>query len=64
MKRQQLLRHLREHGCEVVGEGGRHTRVHNPANGQRSVVPRHREIKPTIVREVCKQLGIPVPRER
>jgi len=32
MKRVDLLRHLREQGCEVLREGGRHTVAFNPAN--------------------------------
>lgn len=64
MKRQKLLDHLRQHGCQVVGEGARHTRVVNPANGRRSFVPRHREIGPGLIREICKQLAVPVPVEK
>jgi mRNA interferase HicA len=64
MKRAKLLQHLCRHGCEVVGEGRRHTRVRNPANGNRSVVPRHSEIGPGLVREVCKQLEVPPPEEK
>jgi mRNA interferase HicA len=45
MKRRQLLRHLRSHGCELLREGGRHSWWHNPAPGRRSAVPRHNEIK-------------------
>ena len=63
MKRQKLLAHLRQHGCEVVGEGAKHTRVVNQGNGRRSFVPRHREIGPALVREICKQLDVPVPSE-
>jgi mRNA interferase HicA len=64
MKRLRLLRHLRENGCEVVKEGGGHTWVRNEATGERSFVPRHREIKSRLVREICKQLGIPAPPEK
>ena len=64
MKRRRLLRHLSQEGCEIVGEGGSHTRVRNPRNGFRSVVPRHREIKPNMVRTICKQLDVPVPTDR
>lgn len=63
MKRQKLLKHLRQHDCHVVGEGAKHTRVLNRANGRRSVVPRHREISPGLVREICKQLDVPTPSE-
>jgi predicted RNA binding protein YcfA (HicA-like mRNA interferase family) len=33
----------------------------NTATGDRSVVPRHTEIKPDLVRKICKDLGIPAP---
>jgi predicted RNA binding protein YcfA (HicA-like mRNA interferase family) len=61
MKRPRLLHHLRDHGCTVVGEGGRHTKVLNPANRRRSVVPRHPEIPKELVRKICKQLDVPPP---
>jgi mRNA interferase HicA len=64
MKRQKLLNQLRKHGCDVVGEGAKHTRVLNRANGQRSVVPLHREIGPGLVREICEQLDVPIPSEK
>jgi len=50
LKRRDLERHLREHGCEVVGEGGNHTkwrRVGGP------------ELGTALVRAVCRQLGAP-----
>ena len=59
MKRRRLLQHLAAHGCDVVGEGGAHTRVRNAQNGNKSFVPRHREIKAHLAKEICKQLGIP-----
>lgn len=43
MKRRDLERHLTNHGCRQVDEGGNHTRWLGP-EGARSVVPRHREI--------------------
>lgn len=64
MKRQKLLAHLRQYGCQVIGEGARHTRVLNTANGRRSVVPRHREIGPGLVQDICKQLNVPTPAEK
>ncbi|TMQ30393.1 MAG: type II toxin-antitoxin system HicA family toxin [Planctomycetota bacterium] len=45
-------------------EGTKHTRVFNPANELRSHVPRHGEVKPFLLRAICKQLGIPAPTER
>jgi len=32
VKRRDLERHLRAHGCQPVREGGRHTIWENPAN--------------------------------
>ena len=36
MKRSDLLRHLRNHGCEVIREGGRHSWWGNPSQNRRS----------------------------
>jgi mRNA interferase HicA len=63
MKRRYLLKHLAMHGCVVVREGSRHTIVRNPANGAESQVPRHREIKTTTAKGICKDLGIEPPSE-
>ena len=61
MKRRDLLRYLRQHGCRFVREGGDHSIWENPATKCRSAVPRHREIPEHTVARICKQLGIPVP---
>ena len=61
MKRAEFMRHLREHGCVVVREGGNHTVVVNPANQKQSSVPRHNEIGRFTARAICRQLGIPEP---
>jgi len=57
LKRRDLERHLREHGCHLIDEGGNHTRWAGPA---KSAVPR--EIDYRLARTICKQLGIPPPR--
>ena len=61
MKRRDLLRHLRQQGCQFVREGGDHSIWENPANNRRSSVPRHREILDYTAIKICKQLGIPNP---
>lgn len=58
------MRHFAANGCEFVREGAQHTIVRNPANGQETQVPRHREIKFGMVRKICKHLGVPLPSER
>jgi mRNA interferase HicA len=59
MKREELLRHLRKHGCVMLREGGRHSWWHNPARNRRSAVPRHREIHDLLARKICNDLGVP-----
>jgi mRNA interferase HicA len=59
MKREELLRHLRKHGCVMLREGGRHSWWHNPSRNRRSAVPRHREIHDLLARKICQDLGVP-----
>lgn len=61
MKRTALIRHITRHGCYLDREGGRHSIYRNPQNGRCGAIPRHREIKETVARAVCGQLGIPMP---
>lgn len=61
MKRRDLLRHLRQYGCQFVREGGEHSIWENPATHRRTSVPRHREIPEFTVTRICKQLDVPVP---
>jgi len=60
VKRRKLERHLRDHGCRKLDEGGNHTRWIAPS-GPRTAVPRHNEIDWKLVRAICKQLNIPPP---
>jgi mRNA interferase HicA len=59
MKRGDLLRHLRENGCEFLREGGRHSWWHKPSQNKRSSIPRHNEINDHLARKICKDLGVP-----
>ena len=61
MKRKALVRHLEEHGCELLREGGRHSIFVNRALGRTSSVPRHAEINDDLAKKICKDLGIPAP---
>ncbi|MHB9023130.1 MAG: type II toxin-antitoxin system HicA family toxin [Armatimonadota bacterium] len=58
MKREELLKHLRSHGCVFIREGSRHSWWGNPALNTRSAVPRHTEINDILARKICKDLGI------
>jgi mRNA interferase HicA len=57
VKRQNLIRHLEDHGCLLLREGGKHSIYYN----QTSAVPRHREINDFLARKICRDLGVPNP---
>lgn len=59
MKRTDLLKHLRRHGCELLKEGGRHSWWHNAETNQRAAIPRHSEIDDLLAKKICKDLGVP-----
>jgi predicted RNA binding protein YcfA (HicA-like mRNA interferase family) len=61
VRRVDLLRHLEQHGCELLREGGSHTLYVNPSSGKVSTVPRHREINELLARKICRDLGVPPP---
>ncbi|MGH3006544.1 MAG: type II toxin-antitoxin system HicA family toxin [Gaiellaceae bacterium] len=61
MRRSELERHLRDHGCEVLREGANHAIWHNPAQDLRAPVPRHREIPIGTARAICRQLAVSPP---
>ena len=61
MKRKDFLRHLKEHGCELLREGAKHSWCHNPANNLRSSVPRHNEIGDYLARKICRDLDVDDP---
>ena len=64
MKRAALIKHLKTHGCRLLREGARHSWWVNVVEGQRTAVPRHREIGEALVRKLCRDLGVPPPQER
>jgi mRNA interferase HicA len=61
MKRQALLKHLRQHGCELFREGANHSIFWNPTSQKTSAVPRHMEVSDKLARKICKDLGVPLP---
>lgn len=61
MKRRDLERHLRDHGCELLREGANHAIWANLARDLRAPLPRHREIPAETARAICRQLGVPAP---
>ncbi|HGJ64859.1 TPA: type II toxin-antitoxin system HicA family toxin [bacterium] len=59
MKRSELLKYLRSHGCELLREGSSHSWWYNPMLNKRSAIPRHSEIKDILAIKICRDLGIP-----
>jgi mRNA interferase HicA len=59
MKRLDFIRHLREHGCSLLREGGNHSWWLHPETNRRSSLPRHSEIDPFLARKIFRDLGIP-----
>ncbi|HEX4966163.1 MAG TPA: type II toxin-antitoxin system HicA family toxin [Thermoanaerobaculia bacterium] len=59
MKRGDLLRHLRRHGCNLKREGSSHSLWYNPATGAVEAVPRHTEIPDMLARKICQHLSVP-----
>jgi mRNA interferase HicA len=59
VKRRELVRHLQEHGCELLREGGNHSIYVNRPAGKASAVPRHSEINDSLAKKICKDLGVP-----
>ena len=61
MKRRDLLRHLEQHGCEFLREGGSHTVYVNRTTKKASTIPRHNEINQDLARKICNDLDVPRP---
>jgi len=61
MKRRDLVRHLEQHGCELLREGGNHSVFINREKRKTSTVPRHREINDYLAKKICRDLEIQEP---
>ena len=59
MKRGDLLRHLRQHGCILKREGGSYSIWFNPETGHSEAVPRHIEVSNMLARSICRNLSVP-----
>jgi len=56
MKRVDLIRQLERQGCVLLRHGGKHDWYHNPKTGVSQPVPRHREIKEYLARNIIRLL--------
>lgn len=64
MKRGKLIRHLANHGCDLLREGKKHSIYIQRTNRQTAPVPRHADVDSFLVIKICKELGIEPPAER
>ena len=60
MKRRELVRHLEQHGCELLREETNHSIYVNRAAGKTSAVPRHSEINDDLAKKISKDLSVPL----
>ncbi|MFH1043799.1 MAG: type II toxin-antitoxin system HicA family toxin [Pseudomonadota bacterium] len=61
MKRDDLVRHLRQNGCVLLREGGKHSVFVNRVTQKATTVPRHRELNDFLARKICRDLEVPAP---
>ncbi len=59
MKRVDLIKVITGFGCELVRHGAKHDWYRNPATGVSQAVPRHREIKDPLARQIIRMLSNP-----
>ena len=57
MKRAALIKDLIENGCYLKRHGSKHDIYANPKNGRQAPIPRHAEIKDSLVRLIRRQLS-------
>ena len=53
MKREELIRHLRRHGCRLKREERSHSLWQNPQIGAVEAIPRHTEISNQLAKKIC-----------
>ena len=58
MKRKEFIKELVKDGCYLKRHGSKHDIYVNPKNGRKAPVPRHAEIKNTLIELIKKQLGL------
>jgi predicted RNA binding protein YcfA (HicA-like mRNA interferase family) len=59
MKQKKLIKYLKENSCYLVRDGSKHFIYKNTKTGELSTVFRHSDLKESLCRKICKDLGIP-----
>ena len=63
MKRLNLIRTIESFGSVLIRHGAKHDWYRNPITGVSQAVPRHREIKEPLARQIIRQLSNPADTE-
>lgn len=63
MKRIDLIKTITGFGCELIRHGAKHDWYRNPLTGISQAVPRHREIKEPLARQIIRMLKNPDDRD-
>ena len=60
MKTTEMKRRLREAGCYIISEDGKHEKWYSPITGETFPVPRHKtqEIPPGTLKSIRKAAGL------
>lgn len=58
MKRGALIKQLTKRGCYLKRHGSKHDIYANPLNGKQAPIPRHPEIRESLVKLIKKQLDV------
>ena len=57
MKRVDLVKTIEALGCVLIRHGAKHDWYRNPSTGVAQPIPRHREIKEHLARNIIKKLS-------
>ncbi|MDJ0687806.1 MAG: type II toxin-antitoxin system HicA family toxin [Xenococcaceae cyanobacterium MO_188.B32] len=57
MKRRDSIEQLEEMGCVFIRHGGKHDWYQNPRTKISQPIPRHREIKKQLAKQIIKMLS-------
>ena len=61
MKRRFLIGYIKNMGCELLREGGKHSVYVNRSKKKVTTIPRHSEIDENLAKRILKDLEIPKP---
>lgn len=59
MTPQEMIKHLRKNGFQVISQNGSHVKLKNPETGRTVIVPYHsKDLKKGIEQAILKQAGL------